>query len=46
MTTKPEPPEKCPACGSPNIEEHTPKRGEHTCRDCGEIHDDAGVIVT
>lgn len=31
---------KCPACGSPNIEEDDPGPGEHTCRDCGEWIDE------
>lgn len=30
------PPQKCPTCGSENIEENDPAPGEHTCRDCGE----------
>jgi transcription initiation factor TFIIIB Brf1 subunit/transcription initiation factor TFIIB len=25
----------CPDCGSKNIEQDSPRPGEHTCRDCG-----------
>lgn len=31
---------RCPTCGSYNIEQHDPRPGEHTCRDCGEWIDD------
>ena len=33
--------ETCPTCGSPNIEEFTPDRTTHECRDCGEWIDAA-----
>ena len=36
---------ECPDCGSLNIEEHTPREGVHTCRDCGAWTDDSGKVI-
>lgn len=36
------PPEKCPDCGSPNLEDDDPYPGWNTCRDCGAEIDENG----